>query len=144
MQYPIGKDNALVEFTPTLNEECDAVRPYISCTSVSTWSRCLFLGMNENGVATVKFSNLNDMISVRTLFAPLGSRCFDHDWRMGLNVGDLVDAQDDKLVWILSTVIEVIDNNGVKEVRVAFREYSSVGDKKDENGNYFGWGASGD
>lgn len=54
------------------------------------------------------------MISIKTLLAPLNSRCFDHDWRMGLNVGDLVDAQDDRLVWCLSTVLMVIDNNGIK------------------------------
>lgn len=114
MVYPIGRSNPLPSFVPTVNEECDVVRPYISCTSVCTWSRCLFLGMNEHGVASVKFSNLNDIISVRSIFAPLNTRCFDHDWRMGLSVGDLIDAQNDKLLWVLSTVADVIDNNGVK------------------------------
>lgn len=70
--------------------------------------------MNEHGVASVKFSNLNDIISIKTIFAPLNSRCKDHDWRMGLKIGDLIDAQDNKLIWYLSTVVDVIDNNGIK------------------------------
>lgn len=46
LEFPIGKENSLPRFVPELNEECDAVRPYLSCTSAITWTRCLFLGIN--------------------------------------------------------------------------------------------------
>lgn len=46
LAYPIGRENPLPGFVPTINEECDVVRPNLSCTTVCTWSRCLFLGVN--------------------------------------------------------------------------------------------------
>lgn len=64
---------------------------------------------------------------------------------MNLKVGDMLDAQDPKFVWYYSTVVEEILENGIKKVRVTFREFNEHGDKHDSEGKkYFGWGSSED
>jgi len=46
------------------------------------------------------------LLKDRPIFAPLGTRCKDYDWRNGLKVNDMVDAQDSKNIWYYSTIVE--------------------------------------
>jgi hypothetical protein len=94
IDYPIGRDNPLERYFPEVNEECDVVKPYITTTSPCGWVRCLVLNITNNGVYTVKYANHSDVnvLKDKPHFAPLGSRCKDHEWRMNLKVGDNLDA----------------------------------------------------
>ena len=123
LDFPIGRLHPLPKFVPTINEECDVLKPYVTCTAPCVWTRCLVLNSNEQGVTTIKFANQTEITSIRGLFAPLGSRCTDYEWRMALEVGDLMDAQDSKCIWYLSTVMEVREDSGVKEVKISFRYF---------------------
>lgn len=147
LDFPIGRANPLPRYSPQVNEECDVVKPYITTTSPCSWVRCTILSINSNNTYTIKFANAAESTTPKDppLFAPFGTRCKDHDWRMALKPGDTLDAQDNKYVWYYSTIAENTEENGVRKVRVTFREFSEHGDKLDAEGRkYFGWGANED
>ena len=55
-------------------------------------------------------------------FDKIGSRTHDYEWRMNLQIGDILDGFNK--VWYPSTVVEVGLENGTKRVRVSFRRFS--------------------
>jgi hypothetical protein len=147
LDFPIGRSNPLPRYSPQVNEECDVVRPYIKITAPCNWVRCTVISIAPDNTYTIKFSNSAETTTPKDppFFAPLGTRCKDHDWRMQLQPGDVLDAQDSKAVWLFSTIVESTVENGVKKVRVTFREFNDKGDKLDAEGRkYFGWGANED
>lgn len=69
-------------------------------------------------------------------FAPLGSRMKDYNWRMGLDIGEPIDAYLNR-IWYKSTITEIATENEVKKVRVTFRRFDENGDRVDSLGNRF-------
>lgn len=64
---------------------------------------------------------------------------------MELKPGDVLDAQDTKFLWWYSVVAEEVVENGVKKIRVSFREFTPEGDKIDTEGRkYRGMGPNED
>jgi len=113
--------------------------------SSCNWVRCTVVSINASGQYTVRYCNTLEPTQLRDQpwFAPLGTRCKDYDWRVSLRVGDLLDAQDTKSIWYLSTIAEESVEGSCKKVRVTFREFTEEGDKVDsDNRRYRGWGAN--
>lgn len=147
LDFPLGRAHPLPRYQPQINEECDVVRPYITMISSCNWVRCTVLAINGNGHYIVRYGNSTEQTTLKDLpwFAPLGTRSKDYDWRIGLKVGDQLDAQDTKSIWYLSTIAEESVEAGCKKVRVTFREFTEEGDKIDsDNRRYRGWGANED
>lgn len=69
-------------------------------------------------------------------FAPLDSRMKDYNWRMGLDIGEPIDASLNR-IWYKSTITEIATENNVKKVRVTFRRFDEHGDRVDSLGNRF-------
>ena len=77
---------------------------------------------------------------------PVGTRTVDYEWRMNLQVGDVIDCCDTTEVWYNSTILDrrVLpskkQNKSYLEVKVGYRVYTEAGEKVDENGRrYQGW-----
>ena len=56
LDFPIGKERALPNYTPEIGETCDVIKPYITSTSYCVWTRCTVLSY-ENGKYTVQYIN---------------------------------------------------------------------------------------
>ena len=78
---------------------------------------------------------------------PLGTRCFDFEWRLGLKKDDLCDISDSQNVWYSSTVLDVkvevdlVTKEKVHKIYIGYRVYEECGEKNDpDTGKKFtGW-----
>jgi hypothetical protein len=70
------------------------------------------------------------------------------DWRLALNVGDIVDAHDSTKVWYQSTIVEKVliteeNGNQYAKLKIGFRTYHPEGNKYDnEQRSFFGYSES--
>ena len=108
LDFPIGVERPLANYTPEIGETCDVIKPYITSTSFCVWTRCAVLAY-ENGKYTVQYENTESPATIRENphFAPLGSRTPNHDWRTNLKIGTPIDALRNR-VWYKSTIAELI------------------------------------
>ena len=43
LKYPLGVNRPLSNYSPSIGEECDVVRPYITSNNICGWTRCKVL-----------------------------------------------------------------------------------------------------
>jgi hypothetical protein len=87
-QYPLGPERPIKRYLPAAGEDCDVIRPYITSIGYCNWTRCTVLEV-EGDKFTIQYANTDKAVTVRenVIFAPLGERTLDHEWRMGLDIG---------------------------------------------------------
>lgn len=136
LKNPLGLGRPLNWYEPEVGEAVDVVKPYITSSSFSGWTRGILLS-KENKKYTVKYDNTDAPVTQTSLpfFDKLGSRTPDYEWRNNLEIGSQLDAFNK--FWYLSTVVEVGVDNGSKRVRVSFRKFSDHGLKVDSDGNRY-------
>ena len=80
------------------------VKPYITSSSYCSWTRCKVIN-KDNKKYTIKYHNSDTQITLKDMpfFDKLGSRTIDYDWRMNLEIGDVLDGFNK--VWYPSTVV---------------------------------------
>ena len=79
-------------------------------------------------------------------YAPVGTYTSDYEWRQNLEEGDLIDAVDNEMDWYKSYVLKTREtqvegeDKPVKEVYVAYRNYTEDGHRHEKDGRKFdGW-----
>jgi hypothetical protein len=76
------------------------------------------------------------------------SKSIDDEWRLKLEVGDIIDAHDGAKVWYASTIIDktvIQESDDVFYIKllVGFRIFDESGEKADDKGRrYIGWPAA--
>ena len=112
------------------------------------WSKAKIIEITKDSNFNVQFQHSSDYynrIIERGSFdiAPYNSKSHDFEWRLSVQIGDVIDACDPQMVWYKSTILKKRTKEGTEdviEVLIGYRTYVLDGEKVDEQGQQFnGW-----